>query len=191
MIYTPTIKQVEEDIVLCYYDSPMPKPEDYKTIMNENTNYQHHYNVWQSSQKTVKFHPDHKEEVKGLLHVEIYPALNLDIKLKQGIPADAIKERIDFENGFAVLKPLPLPIEEQPYQKLFNHMHDQHGLILLQTEMQEIIDIVKSDNRPIEESQEELWMKIINDSQWFDMKNTSKQTLQYFMDKYLITRIKK
>lgn len=28
------------------------------------------------------------------------------------------------------------------YQELFNHMHDEHGLILLESEMDEIINIV-------------------------------------------------
>ena len=35
-----------------------------------------------------------------------------------------------------------IPEFKSDYQELFNHMHDEHGLILLESEMDEIIHIV-------------------------------------------------
>lgn len=35
-----------------------------------------------------------------------------------------------------------IPEFKSNYQELFNHMHDEHGLILLESEMDEIIHIV-------------------------------------------------
>ena len=41
----------------------------------------------------------------------------------------------------------PKPVLTDPiYQKLFNHLNNEHGLVLLQNEMQEIIRIVENDN---------------------------------------------
>ncbi len=33
--------------------------------------------------------------------------------------------------------------EENYYQKLFNYMHEEHGLILHESEMQDVLDICK------------------------------------------------
>lgn len=40
------------------------------------------------------------------------------------------------------------------YQELFNHMHDEHNLILLESEMQEIINIVNK----IQDDEETKWI---------------------------------
>ena len=39
----------------------------------------------------------------------------------------------------------PEKAADEPYQELFNHMANEHGLILVQSEMQEIIRICKKE----------------------------------------------
>lgn len=57
-----------------------------------------------------------------------------------------------------------MTIETKPYlQDLFDHMRNEHGLILLQSEMQEIVSICNTDLNAENEKIREVLREIVDD----------------------------